>query len=154
MLWLTLNIDWTLDIQKTLHGSSMCIGNIFGKKCYNGIKLYSGIFSANVFQLLGFSQTTITVVQILLTHSDQDKMATILQMAFPNAFSWMKMFKILFKISLKFVPTGPIDDKPALVQIMACRRAGDKPLSEPMMFSLLRHICITRPQWVKQASGK
>ena len=25
---------------------------------------------------------------------------------------------------------------------------GDKPLSEPMMVSLLTHICVTRPQWV------
>ena len=37
---------------------------------------------------------------------------------------------------------------PALVQIMACRQPGDKPLSEPMMESLLMHICVTRPQWV------
>ena len=36
----------------------------------------------------------------------------------------------------------------ALVQIMAWRRPGDKPLSEPMMVSLLTHICVTRPQWV------
>ena len=26
--------------------------------------------------------------------------------------------------------------------------ADDKPLSEPMMVSLLTHICVTRPQWV------
>ena len=32
---------------------------------------------------------------------------------------------------------------------MAWRRPGDKPLSEPMMVSLLTHICITRPPWVK-----
>ena len=32
---------------------------------------------------------------------------------------------------------------------MAWRRPGDKPLSEPMMVRLLTHICITRPQWVK-----
>ena len=31
---------------------------------------------------------------------------------------------------------------------MAWRLSGDKPLSEPMMISLLTHICITRPQWV------
>ena len=36
-------------------------------------------------------------------------------------------------ISLKFVPKGPINNIPALVQIMAWRRPGDKPLSEPMM---------------------
>ena len=31
---------------------------------------------------------------------------------------------------------------------MAWRRPGDKSLSEPMMESLLTHICVTRPQWV------
>ena len=50
--------------------------------------------------------------------------------------------------SLKFVPKGPINNIPALVQIMAWRRPRDKLLSEPMMVSLLTHICVTRPQWV------
>ena len=40
---------------------------------------------------------------------------------------------ISIKISLEFVPKGPINNIPALVQIMAWRRIGDKPLSEPMM---------------------
>ena len=56
---------------------------------------------------------------------------------------------ISIKISLKFVPKGPIDNIPALFQIMAWRRAGEKPLSEAMMVSLLTHICFARPQWVK-----
>ena len=54
--------------------------------------------------------------------------------------------RISIKIALKFVPKGPINNDPALVQIMAWRRSGDKPLSEPMMVSLLTHICVTRPQ--------
>ena len=49
-------------------------------------------------------------------------------------------------ISLKFVPEGPIDNIPALVQIMVWPRPGDKPLSEPRMVSLPTHICVTRPQ--------
>ena len=52
------------------------------------------------------------------------------------------------KISLKFVPKGLINDILALVQIMAWHRPGDKSLSEPMMVSLLTHICVTRSQWV------
>ena len=56
---------------------------------------------------------------------------------------------ISIKISLKFVPKGTINNIPALVQIMAWRRPGDKPLSEPRMVSLPTHICVTRPQWVK-----
>ena len=59
---------------------------------------------------------------------------------------------ILIKFSLKFVRNGPIDKNPALVQIMAWRRSGDKPLSEPMMISLPTHICVTRPQWVNPSS--
>ena len=58
--------------------------------------------------------------------------------------------RILIEISLKFVPKGPIDNIPALVQIMAWRRQGDKPLSEPMMICLPTHTCVTRPQWVNQ----
>ena len=60
--------------------------------------------------------------------------------------------RISIKISLKFVPKCPINNITALVQIMAWRRSGDKPLSEPMMVSLLTHICITRPQWVNTIS--
>ena len=61
--------------------------------------------------------------------------------------------RISIKISLKFVPKGPINNNPALVQIMAWRRSGDKPLSEPIMVSLLTHICVTRPQWVNKSNG-
>ena len=60
---------------------------------------------------------------------------------------------ISIAISLKFVPKGPINNIPALVQTMAWRRPGDKPLSEPMMISLLTHICVTRAQWVQIALG-
>ena len=56
---------------------------------------------------------------------------------------------ISIKISLKFVPKGPINNIPVLVQIMAWRRPGNKPLSEVMMVCLLTHICVTRPQGVK-----
>ena len=55
---------------------------------------------------------------------------------------------ISIKISLNFIPKGPINNIPALFQIMAWRRPGDKPLSEPMKVSLLTHVCVTQPQWV------
>ena len=47
---------------------------------------------------------------------------------------------IFTKISLKFVLKGPIYIIPALVMIMAWRRPGDKPLSEPMMACLLTQM--------------
>ena len=61
---------------------------------------------------------------------------------------------ILIKISfsLKLVPKGLINNTSALVELMAWRRPGDKPLSEPMMVSLPTHICVTRPQWVNITS--
>ena len=57
--------------------------------------------------------------------------------------------RISLKKSLKFVPRVGINNIPALVQIMAWRRPGGKPLSEPMMVSLPTHIWVTRSQWVK-----
>ena len=59
---------------------------------------------------------------------------------------------IPIKISPKFVPNGLINNIPALVQIMAWRRPGDKPLSGPMMDRLPTHICVTWPQWFKIAN--
>ena len=55
---------------------------------------------------------------------------------------------ISIEISLKFVLKGPMNNMAAMVQIMAWRRPGDKPLCEPMMVSLPMHICFTQPQWV------
>ena len=52
----------------------------------------------------------------------------ILKWIFLNENAW-----ILIEISLKIVPRGPINNIPALVQVMAWHRIGDKPLSEPML---------------------
>ena len=69
----------------------------------------------------------------------------ILNSIFLNENVWISI-----KISLKFVPKGPIDNIASLVQIMAWRRPGDKPLSESMMVGSPTHIFVTRPQWVKE----
>ena len=58
-----------------------------------------------------------------LSHWSRDKMSAI----FMNENGI-----ILIKISLKYVPKGPINNIPALVQIVAWHRIGDKPLFEPM----------------------
>ena len=68
----------------------------------------------------------------------------IFKCIFVNEIVWIPI-----EISLKFVSKGSINNYPALFQIMAWRRPGDKPLSEPIMVSSLTHICITRAQWVK-----
>ena len=67
----------------------------------------------------------------------------ILKCIFLNENVWISI-----KISLKFVPKGPINNIPALVQIRAWRQTGNKLLSEPMMVSLLMHIYVTQTQWV------
>ena len=68
----------------------------------------------------------------------------IFKCIFLNANEW-----ILPRISLKYVPKVRINKISTLVQIMAWRRSGDKPLSEPLMVSLLAHVCVTRSEWVK-----
>ena len=84
-------------------------------------------------------------VPITLTPWGRYEMAAIFQTTFANAF-FNDNVSTSIKISLKFVPIYNI---PALVQIMAWWCPGTKPLSEPMMVSLLTHICVTRPQWIK-----
>ena len=84
-----------------------------------------------------------------LTHWGRDAMAAI---SHADIFKYVLLnenIRISIKIPLKIVPEGPINNIPALVQIMAWRRPGDKPLFEPMMVGLLTHICISPPQWVK-----
>ena len=55
---------------------------------------------------------------------------------------------ISINISPKSVPNSQNNNTPALVQIMAWRQPGDKPLSEQMMVRLQMHLCVTQPQWV------
>ena len=107
------------------------------------------------FHLLGFLPTlhnavhphTVWILSLLNTlrprQNGRHFADDVFKCIFLNANVW-----ILLKISLKFVPKGQINDTPSLVQIMAWRRPGDKPLSEPMMVSLLMHIWVARPQWV------
>ena len=49
---------------------------------------------------------------------------------------------ISIKISLKFVHKGPINNIPALGQIISWCRPGDKPLFEPMMVGLPKHASL------------
>ena len=90
------------------------------------------------------SEVKILINTLRPRHNGRHFADDIFKCSFVNENVW-----ILIKFSLKFVPKGPINYIPALVQIMAWRRLGDKPLFEPMMISLLTHICVTRPRRVK-----
>ena len=50
-----------------------------------------------------------------------------------KCISMNEKFCIFIRISLKFVPKGQIESKLELVQVMAWRQTGDKPLPEPML---------------------
>ena len=68
-----------------------------------------------------------------LTHLPLDKMAAIVADDNLKCIFLNENNKILIQISLKFVPMSPIDSKPTLVQVMAWRPTGDRPLPEPML---------------------
>ena len=62
-----------------------------------------------------------------------DKMAAILTDDTFKCIFLNENTRIPIWIALKFVPMSPIDNKPALVHVMAWRRTGDKPLPEVML---------------------
>ena len=68
---------------------------------------------------------------------------------FQMQFRQRKCFHFNISISLNFVPEGPIDNKTSLVQVMAWRLIGDKPLQRVQWWrSSMTQICVTRPHWV------
>ena len=75
----------------------------------------------------------------------QDKMADMFADDIFECFFLNENIWISIKISPNFVPKVPINKIPALVQIMAWCRSGDKPLSKPTMVRLLTHLWVTRP---------
>ena len=60
-------------------------------------------------------------------------MAAILADDISNCISLNGNDRIPIHISLKYDPRSPIDNKPALVQVMAWHRTGDKSLPRPMV---------------------
>ena len=101
----------------------------------------------NRFLLLARSPTTVILNSLRPRQNGRHFADDIFNSIFLNDNA-----RISLKIPLKFVPKVRINNIPALVQIMAWRRPGDKPLSEPMMVSLLTYICVTRPQWVNSSA--
>ena len=131
----------------------MCLG--ICRHCWTKIRAISAHFQANRSWTFALYLMGAFIVEIPI----HDAVLVVLQWQNGRRFA-DDIFKCIFlnenarislKITLKFVHKVQINNIPALVQIMAWRRPGDKPLSEPMMVSLLTHICVTRPQWVKPA---
>ena len=134
--------------QSMLCGSNKCVYLFITQANYNdmGLRGNWNMYMENLKHMQTVkNHIAQTAVGYILSHWGRDKMAAIFQTTFSNAFFLMKMFKFWLRFHWSLFP---INNIPALVQIMAWRRPGDKPLSEPMMVSLLTHICVTRPQWV------
>ena len=66
----------------------------------------------------------------------------------------MKIFFTLIRISLRFAAKGPIDNKSALIQVMAWGRHDDKPLPETMLTHFATHISGTRGRWWVKSTVK
>ena len=144
--WQTWRIDRSLNWQKMPHMSPLwgICGEYFQRNwlCYNQTQLYNTTNNWAVKKMtLDDSLGTINTLRPRQNGHH-----------FPgDIFKWIFLYEnvwISIKISLKFVPNGPINNIPALVQIMIWCWLGTKPLSEPMMVRSLTHICITPPQWV------
>ena len=93
-----------------------------------------------------------------LTYWGRNKITAISQTTFSNAFSWMKIFKFRLRFRWCFFPRFQLTifhhwfrwwlvAIPSLVQIMAWRRPGDKPLLNQWWLVYWR----TRAQCVKSA---
>ena len=65
----------------------------------------------------------------VVTHWGRYKMTAIYQTTFSNAFSWMKMYKFRLRFQWSLFPINI----PALVQIMAWCRPGNKPFSQAII---------------------
>ena len=114
------------------------------------LKFWKGIVSSTRHNNIATPHKTyvvLDIVNILRPRKNGRHFAVdIFKCIFFDENAWISL-----KISLKFVPEVRINNIPAFIQIIAWRQPGDKPLSEPMMVSLLTHLCVTRPQWVKPA---
>ena len=86
--------------------------------------------------------------KLILTHLSEQNGRHLADNLFRRIFMNEKV-GILIEISLNFVPKGPIDNKSVLVQVMAWRWIGDKPLSEPMLTQFTDAPGGTRGRWVK-----
>ena len=90
------------------------------------------------------------LAKLELTHWGRDKMAAIFQTTFSNAFSWMKIyeFQLMFHWSL-FLRVELTIFQHWLRQWLCAHQATCHYLNQ-WWWSLLTHICVTRPQWVKR----
>ena len=112
-LYRLFKLSWPLFFHERIHCFSWVTCN-----CGKGL-MQKSILQSHHDERNGISNHWCLVYSTVYSGADQRKIKT------PRHFS--------NKISLKYVPWCLIDNMSALVQIMAWRHPGDKPLSEPML---------------------
>ena len=80
---------------------------------------------------------------LTLTYFPLTKIAAISQTTFSSTFSRMKMLEFRLKLHWNLFLVDPINNKSALVQVMACR--------DQCQSSSPTHICGTRGRWVNSS---
>ena len=123
--WYTLGHTWTGHIHKMI--PAYCFSMLWFRctlcalvwLCIHPWTYLTDVFSDFIWQCSIFHRKLFCTccLQICFDSSPPDKMATISQKVFSDAFLWMK-FHIMVEISMKFVPNGPIDNNQALVGII------------------------------------
>ena len=154
---------FTEPLYKTCMASLACKLQRLGTGSPNGLKYLSAVLLRGNFPVTWFDGSYVMMCHLRypdnFTYTDCHTDSTNILKPRQNGRHFPDdIFKYIFlnanwsisiTISLKIVPHGPINNIPALVQIMAWRRTGVKPLSAPMMVNLLAQICVTRPPWVQ-----
>ena len=110
---------------------SNAISHWLGANLWSALDYQISLYTYNAIALLQRGQLPGQLI------SPWKKWPPLWQTTISNAFSGMKIIKFRFRISLKFVPSSAIDNKPALVQVVAWCRTGDKPLHEPMLTHII-----------------
>ena len=137
------SIQWITSICAKIH-ISMILKN--AEKCLKGgicITFNPRLFAELHYRIIIIMQNHLVALNIYstcqvylvecLTHLSLAKMVAISQTMFSNAFSWMKSLVFGSKFHWSLFLRGPIDNESSLVQVMAWRRTGNKPLPELMM---------------------
>ena len=84
-----------------------------------------------------------------LTHWGRDKMAVIFQTIFSNAFSWMKMFNFRLRFHWIVFPRVQLTIFQHWFRWWLGAVQATSHYLNQWWYSLLTHICVIRPQWVK-----
>ena len=121
-----------------------CYGGGCGSHCTSRHRVSEGL---NLTAFLGTADSkahTVHISRVIIAYTLQTKTENINTMSLKlsgchfvddnfKCILLNERFYILFQISMKFFPEGPIDNKSSLVQVKVWHQINDKPLLEPMM---------------------